>query len=263
MDLGLKGRAALVAASSKGLGKACAFGFAREGANVTICARGREELERTAQEIRHETAVEVLAVQTDLTDPAQIKNLVQQHMDRFGRLDILVTNNGGPPASRFTNTNEELWRQGLDLSLMSVIRLCAEAIPHMQHQRDGRIVNIASVTVKEPMDSLILSNVARAGVIGLAKTLANEVAKDGIRINNVLPGSTRTPRMESLSAGLARQRGVTPEEVIAGWEAQVPLGRMGRPEEIANVVVFLASDAASFMTGTSTQIDGGQTRALL
>ncbi|HBY93288.1 MAG: SDR family oxidoreductase [Ardenticatenaceae bacterium] len=262
MNLGLAGRAALVGASSKGIGKACAFGFAREGTNVTICARHEDELAQVAQEIRDETGVEVLAVPTDLTNPDQIKRLVQQHMDRFGRIDVLVTNNGGPPASRFVNTTTDQWQLGLDMSLWNVIRLCSEVVPHMQRQHDGRIVNLVSVSAREPIDGLILSNVARAGVLGLAKTMANELAHDGIRINNVCPGSTLTPRMATLSAGLAQQRGATPTDVIADWEANIPLGRMGKPDEIANVVVFLASDAASFVTGTTIVVDGGQTRAV-
>nr|BAL57577.1 short-chain dehydrogenase/reductase [uncultured Chloroflexota bacterium] len=262
MELGLKGRVGLVAAASRGIGRACAFGLAREGVNLTICARGQADLEATAAAIRTETGVDVLAVPTDLTDPAQIKTLVQQHIDHFGRIDILITNNGGPPLSTFTTTTEAMWQMALELNLWSTIRLCAEVVPYMQQQRDGRIVNIVSKAVKEPMDGFILSNVARTGVIGLAKSMANELARDGIRVNNVCPGTTRTDRVEKLSRLLAEQKQLSPEAIIADWERPIPLGRLGRPEEIANVVVFLASDAASFVTGTSILVDGGEVRSL-
>lgn len=262
MDLGLSGRTALVAASSRGIGRACAVGLAREGVNLTICARGREDLDQTAGAIHEETGVDVLSVPTDLTDANQIRSLVQQHVEHFGRIDILVTNNGGPPPSTFTTTTDSMWQQGLELSLWSVIWLCTEVVPHMQRQGDGRIVNITSKAVKQPMDGMILSNVARTGVIGLAKTMANEMASDGIRVNNVCPGPIRTERMDNVSVRLAERNGTTPDAVIAGWEAGVPLGRMGRPEEVANTVVFLASDAASFVTGTSLLVDGGEVKSL-
>lgn len=238
------------------------MGLASEGVDVTICARGKVALEETAQEIRDEAGVDVLAIPTDLTDAAQVKSLVQQHMEHFGRIDVLVTNNGGPPPSTFTTTTPEMWQQGLNLSLWSVIWLCTEVVPYMQEQGDGRIVNITSKTVKQPMDNLILSNVARTGVIGLAKTMANELGKDGIRVNNVCPGPIRTQRMENVSVRLAERQDTTPEAVIAAWEADVPLGRMGQPEEVANAVVFLASDAAGFVTGTTLLVDGGEVKAL-
>lgn len=262
MNLGLEGRAALVTASSRGIGRSCALGLAREGTNVTICARGKKQLERAAEMIRAETSVDVLAVPTDLTQPEQIAALVDAHQDHHGRIDILVTNNGGPPPSTFNTTSQEMWQEGLELSLWSVIWLCSEVVPHMQAQGYGRIVNITSKSVKEPMDNLILSNVARTGVIGLAKSLANELAVHGIRVNNICPGATRTARMDQVSERIAADQGITAEEVMASWDAAVPLGRIGRPEEIANAVIFMASDASSFITGTSLLVDGGQVRSL-
>ena len=263
MDLGLKDRVALVAASSKGLGKACAQELAREGARVVICARDPEHLAAAADEIASATGAEVLPVEADLTDHAQIRNLVAQTLDLFGRIDVLVTNNGGPPAGYFDGFDDEAWLEAHQLTLMSAVRLIREVLPAMRAQKWGRIVNITSVSVKQPIDNLLLSNVYRPGVIGLAKTLSAQVAADGITINNVAPGYTRTDRVLDLARARAAGGEQTVEEVLTGTAADVPLGRMGQPGELAALVAFLASDKAGYITGATIQVDGGYVRSLL
>ena len=263
MDLGLKDRVALVAASSKGLGKACAQELAREGARVVICARDPEHLVAAADEIASATGAEVLPVEADLTDHAQIRNLVAQTLDLFGRIDVLVTNNGGPPAGYFDNFDDEAWLQAHQLTLMSAVRLIREVLPAMRAQKWGRIVNITSVSVKQPIDNLLLSNVYRPGVVGLAKTLSAQVAADGITINNVAPGYTRTDRVLDLARARAADGEQTVEEVLNGTAADVPLGRMGQPDELAALVAFLASERAGYITGATIQVDGGYVRSLL
>jgi 3-oxoacyl-[acyl-carrier protein] reductase len=263
MDLGLKDRVALVAASSKGLGKACAQELAREGARVVICARDPEQLVAAADEIASATGAEVLPVEADLTDHAQIRNLVAQTLDLFGRIDVLVTNNGGPPAGYFDGFDDEAWLQAHQLTLMSAVRLIREVLPAMRAQKWGRIVNITSVSVKQPIDNLLLSNVYRPGVVGLAKTLSAQVAGDGITINNVAPGYTRTDRVLDLARARAADGEQTVEEVLTGTAADVPLGRMGQPDELAALVAFLASERAGYITGATIQVDGGYVRSLL
>ena len=257
MDLGLKGKVALVVASSKGLGKAAAIGLAREGADVTICARGEEALQATAHEIEADTGGQVLALRADVTRPEDIDRLVEETVERFGRLDILVTNAGGPPAGLFDNFTPDDWEAAVDLTLMSTVRLCYAAVPHMRRQGGGRIITMTSVSVKQPLGNLILSNAIRMAVIGLTKSLSNELAKDNILVNSVCPGWTRTERVEQLLESLAQRNGITADEAAARIEKDIPLGRMGKPEEFADLVVFLASERASFITGTAIHIDGG------
>jgi 3-oxoacyl-[acyl-carrier protein] reductase len=263
MDLGLKDRVALVAASSKGLGKACAQELAREGARVVICARDPEHLAAAAGEIASATGADVLPVEADLTDHAQVRNLVAQTLDLFGRIDVLVPNNGGPPAGYFDGFDDEAWLQAHQLTLMSAVRLIREVLPAMRAQKWGRIVNITSVSVKQPIDNLLLSNVYRPGVVGLAKTLSAQVAADDITINNVAPGYTRTDRVLDLARARAADGEQTVEEVLTGTAADVPLGRMGQPDELAALVAFLASERAGYITGATIQVDGGYVRSLL
>jgi len=263
MDLGLKGRVAIVAASSRGLGKACALELAREGAQVVICARDAESLTTAAEEIRTATGAEVLPMQVDLTDAAQIQHLADETLRRFGRIDVLVTNNGGPSAGYFSEFDDEAWLAAHQLTLMSAVRLIRAVLPAMRAQQWGRIINITSVAVKQPIDNLLLSNVYRPGVIGLAKTLSTQVACDGITINNVAPGYTRTNRVLELHKARAVEQCRTVEEILAEATVSFPMRRMGEPEELAALVAFLASERASYITGTTIQVDGGFVRGML
>lgn len=243
MDLGLKDRVALVAASSKGLGKAVALGLAAEGAKLALCARGEEELRRTAAEV----GTEVLAETVDVTQEVQVRAFVENVLRKFGRIDICVTNAGGPPAKKFADTTIDDWRSAVDLNFISTIHFARAVLPHMKERRWGRLIAISSVAVLQPVDGLILSNAARSAVRGLLKSLSNEYAPHNVLVNNVCPGYTATERLQKLN--------VHPE-------AQIPLGRVATPEEFANLVVFLASDRASYITGVSIPVDGGWTKAL-
>ena len=257
MDLGLKDRVAIVAASSQGLGKAVAMGLAREGAKLAICSRAESKINKTAEEIHGETGVDVLARAVDVTDYEQVRRFVAETHQRFGRVDVCVTNAGGPPAKPFRETTVEDWQAGVNLNLMSTLYFVREVLPLMQQRKWGRIITITSSSVKQPSDNLVLSNSVRSAVSGLMKTLSNEYGKDNILVTNACPGYTLTSRLDELSGKLARAEGVDPKEIQARWAKQVPLGRLGQPEEFANVVVFLASERASYLTGVSIAIDGG------
>ena len=257
MDLGLKDRVALVAASSQGLGKAVAQGLAREGAKLALCSRNEAELGKTARQIEVESGVEVFARAVDVTDHEQVRRFVGATQELFGRLDICVANAGGPPSKSFAETTDEDWRRAADLNLMSTIFLAKETLPLMQERRWGRFIAITSMTVKQPVEGLILSNSVRAGVSGLIKTLSNEYGPYNILVNNVCPGYTATARLIELSETLAKKQGVTPKDIEGRWTAAAPLGRVGHPQEFADVVVFLASERASYVTGVSIAVDGG------
>ncbi len=257
MDLGLKGKVALVAAGSQGLGKAVAMAMCREGARVAICSRDTPALPRAVEEISAATGGEVFGVAADLTDADQARHFVRKSGEHYGSVNILVNNAGGPPSRTFLEIEDDLWHFGFNLNLMSTIVMTREVIPVMMERRWGRIINMTSVSVKQPLDGLILSNTVRSGVIGLAKTLSNELASYDITVNNVCPGYILTDRVRSLSVVAAEKEGTTPEAVIKRWESSIPMGRLGNPDEFANLVTFLASERAGYITGASIQIDGG------
>jgi len=262
MDLGLKDRAAIVAASSQGLGKAVAIGLAREGVRLALCARTEATLEETADEIRRATGAEVFASAFDVTVYDDVRRFVADADARFGRLDICVANAGGPPTKPFAETTIEEWHRAAGLNLMSTVYFAKEVLPRMAERRWGRFLAITSVSVKQPIDGLILSNSVRAGVSGLVKTLANEYGRYNVTVNNICPGYTATARLIALAGRLAEREGVTPAEIEARWARQTPLGRVGCPEEFADVAVFLASERASYLTGVSVQVDGGLVKGL-
>jgi 3-oxoacyl-[acyl-carrier protein] reductase len=262
MDFGLKGKAAIVAASSSGLGKAIALELAREGASVTINARSEQELRRAADEIRAAADVEVLSIAGDLTVEDDLRRLVSESKARFGRVDILVANAGGPPAGYFADFTAEHYREAIELNLISVINLCREAVPHMRERSWGRVVAVTSIAAKQPIENLILSNTSRAGVLGFMKTLSQQVASDGITVNTLCPGYHLTERLKKLARLTAQNEGVTVEDIYSRWAATVPVKRIGSPEEFAAAAAFLCSERASYITGTVIQVDGGAYRAL-
>src|SRR5712664_494235 len=263
MDLGLHGRVAIVAAASKGLGRAVAEELAREGAEVAICARSAENLASAASQIRAATGQEVFSEPLDVTNAARVAEFVAAVEKRFGRVDICVINAGGPPSKTFLDISPDEWRTALELTLMSAVWFAREVLPRMRRNRWGRLITITSVSVKQPIDGLLLSNSIRAGVAGLAKTLANEFGADGITVNNVCPGYTLTERLDELAEKQARMAGLPREKIFERWTSQIPLGRLARPEEFAALVTFLVSERASYINGTSIAVDGGWVRSLL
>ena len=268
MELGLTGKVALITASSKGLGRACAEALAREGARVVINGRRPEELARAAQEIRQVMAVrgaDVHTVAGDVTNPEDVNRLFKATLSRFGQLDILVTNGGGPAPGKFAALSEKDWQAGLDSTLWPVLRLIRAAVPHLQAAKErggGRIVNVVSTSVKQPIPGLFLSNALRPAVIGLAKSLSVELAGDGILVNNVCPGSFDTDRIRHVYEARAEGTALTVEQVAEQAAQAIPLGRLGAPRELGNVVAFLASDKATYLTGQTLSVDGGLVNSL-
>ena len=263
MDLGLNGKVALVAASSKGLGKASALALAREGASVTICARNTADLEAAAEEIRRETKAEILAVPADLSSAEGIQSVVSAAVERFGGIDVLVDNSGGPKLGTFTELTDEDWHQAFEQVTMNFVRFVREVTPHMRDKRWGRIIGIQSSSVKQPVQNIDLSNGLRPGIAGLMKAIMPDLAKDGITINLLLPGMFLTPRIHPALAERSEQVDRMVQEQLAPLAATIPLGRLGEPIELGHLVAFLASEQASYITGAVYQIDGGSIKSNL
>jgi 3-oxoacyl-[acyl-carrier protein] reductase len=263
MDLGIQGKVALVAAASKGLGRAIATGLAAEGARVAICARTYHTLQRAAAEIGSQTGAEVVPVAADVSRPDDCRAFVEAAVGRWGSVDILVNNSGGPPPGPFEVHNDTAWAAAVESTLMNVVRLTRLVLPYMKAKRWGRIVNVESISVKQPVDNLLLSNSIRPAAIGLAKTLALELAPYGILVNNVCPGSHDTDRLRALAAARATKSGRSAEDELQATAATIPLGRLGRPDELANVAIFLCSERASYVTGSTILVDGGAYRGTL
>jgi 3-oxoacyl-[acyl-carrier protein] reductase len=266
MDLRLKDKVVLITAASRGLGAASAQRFAEEGARVAIVARHSDKLMALAQALIHDCRARILPIVGDVTHPGDVERMVQSTIDHWGRLDILVTNAGGPAAGKFLDLTIEQWEAAVQLSLLSVVRLCYAALPHMLQNdppQRGSIVAITSLSVKQPVDNLMLSNSVRMAVIGLLKTLASELGPQGIRVNAIAPGWTRTERVEELMAARARANGTTPEEELKKQAAAIPFGRMGEPDEFADALVWLASPRASYVHGSVLPVDGGTIKASL
>ncbi len=262
MELGLKGKVAFVAASSRGLGAAIAEGLAAEGAQIACCARSAEIHDKSAG-LAERFGVEAIGIEADVSRPDDVARAVGAALERFGQVDILVTNAGGPPPGPFETHTPDAWDKAIALNLGSVVNLVRAVLPGMKTRRWGRILNVTSIAVKQPVDNLILSNSVRAAVTGFARTLANEVAPFNITVNNLMPGYTRTERLDQLAAANAAAKGSSTDSEFAAWERQIPMGRVGEPREFAALATFLASERASYITAQSIAVDGGWIRSLL
>jgi 3-oxoacyl-[acyl-carrier protein] reductase len=262
MESGLKNRVAIVAASSQGIGRATAEAFAAEGCRVAMCARNAETLHTAARQIEKQYNTEVFALPLDVTDEKAVHDFVEEVVSKFGTVDICVTNAGGPPAKGFLAASVEEWRKAVDANFLSTVYFAREVIPHMQRQHWGRIITITSITTKQPVADLVLSNAVRAAVVGLVKSLANEFGKDGILVNNVGPGYTATERLQELAKTRSAATGKSEKEIFEGWSADAPLKRVGEPREVADAIVWLASERASYVTGQTVLVDGGLYKGL-
>jgi 3-oxoacyl-[acyl-carrier protein] reductase len=263
MDLELTDKVAIVGGASKGLGRACAEVLAQEGARVALCSRSRDDLEKVAKDIRGATGREALVFAGDLDRAETIRSLVATTVERFGRIDVLVNNSGGPPLAQAQTATEEQWATAVQRSLLFFARMCREALPHLKKQRAGRIINILASTVYQPIPNLVLSGATRMGVVAFAKSLADEVGRDGVLVNNVCPGSIMSERMLSNVTARATQLGITLDEALAQRAAETAVGRLGEPKELAHLVAFLASGKSSYITGTTILVDGGLVRSVL
>lgn len=262
MDLGIKGRVALVAASSQGIGLATAEAFAAEGCRVAMCARNQQTLYTAAEKIHDKYAGDVFGEAFDVTDSAAVARFVGAVVSKFGSVDICVTNAGGPPAKGFLAATLDDWKRAIEANFLSTVYFAQEVIPHMQRKKWGRIITITSITTKQPVADLVLSNAVRAAVVGLVKSLANEFGKDGVLVNNVAPGFTATDRLKELAKARSAASGKPEQELLDAWAADAPVKRLGEPRELADTIVWLASERASYITGQTVLVDGGMYKGL-
>jgi len=262
MDLGIKNKVALVTASSQGLGKATALSLAKEGVHLAICSRNERAITETAQEISTATGVTVLPVVADVSQPNDIEKLIESVKATFGTIHILVNNAGGPPTGHIATLSDSEWEKGFHLTLMSMIRLTRATLPMMEQQRWGRVVTIVSLTAKQPINDLLISSTLRPGILGISKILANQYGKYGITVNTVCPGFILTKRQEELSRARSTEKNISMEQYLAESAKEIPLGRLGKPEEIGDVIAFLASERASFINGATIVVDGGQVKGI-
>ncbi len=261
MDLGLTGRVAAIGGASKGIGRATAFGLAAEGCRVAISARGEDALRQTEQELR-DAGADVFAMTCDMGKPEDVKRFIAATAEHYGGLDILVNNHGGPPYGYFETHDQERWTNAINVSFLSGVWCIQEALPHLRKSGQGRIINIASTSIKQPIDGLVLSNTTRMATAGLAKTLSRELGPDQITVNTVCPGSTLTERLLGPARQQAEAEGRPLEELVEEMGRSVPLGHIGRPEDVAALVVFLAGEPAKHITGTTVAVDGGETTSV-
>jgi 3-oxoacyl-[acyl-carrier protein] reductase len=262
METSLRNRVAVVAASSQGIGRATAAAFAAEGCRVAMCARTREKLEAAAHDIRNQSGTDVFTQAFDVTDATAVHSFVDAVADKFGGVDVCVTNAGGPPAKGFLAASIEEWRKAIDANFMSTVYFAREVIPHMQRKRWGRIITLTSISTKQPVPDLVLSNAVRAGVVGLVKSLANEFGKDGILVNNVGPGYTATDRLKELARARSSAQNKSEDDIFAAWASDSALKRIAEPKEVADTIVWLASERASYITGQTILVDGGAYKGL-
>lgn len=262
MDLHLKDKIALVCASSQGLGKAAAMSLASEGVQLAICSRNKESIESAAQEIKKQTGVRVCAISADVSKSDDIDRIIETVQEEYGAIHILVNNAGGPPTGKISSVSDAEWEKGFTLTLMSMIRLTRGVLPMMEQQHWGRIISLVSLAAKQPIDELLISSTMRPGILGLSKILANQYGKFGITINTVCPGYVLTKRQEELSHSRSAAMNVTMEEYLEESAKNIPIGRLGTPKEIGDVVAFLASEQASYINGANIMVDGGQAKGI-
>lgn len=263
MDLGISGKNALVCGASRGLGRACAEALAAEGCKVALCARASAALDKAAADIATAHGVKTIAAPADLSDSSQAASATEMAINDLGGVDILINNNGGPPTGQWADFTEDNWRRAMDMNLLSAQAMTRVALPGMMHRGWGRIINITSVSVKQPLPGLMLSNSVRAAVIGWAKSLADEAAPHGVTVNNICPGWILTKRVDDILEAKAGSTDTTKDQILAGVLTNIPAGRIGKPEELGCLAAFLASEQAGYITGASYAIDGGLCRALL